>query len=140
MAILLTGCHHAGPNLSFYIVNNEQVPGGRFIDTADFPKLGYIATAPDLVIRSLSAATLETTDPYSSNYPAIIILMRPDDAQQFAALTKRATGRKVLLMLGDTALTAPRVMEPVTNGSVALSFGGPMNSKKVADDLKRLVQ
>lgn len=60
---LLSGCHIRGPkpaakSLSLYVVNSTSVDGGRFINTQDFPKLGYIRPVPDLVIYRLKAAGL----------------------------------------------------------------------------------
>lgn len=43
--------------LSFYVVSEEKIDGSRFIDTPDFPRLGYIAAKPDLVITRLAAVS-----------------------------------------------------------------------------------
>jgi hypothetical protein len=40
--------------LTFYVVSGKQMTGGRFIDTTNYPKLGYIAAKPDLVVKSLA--------------------------------------------------------------------------------------
>jgi hypothetical protein len=41
--------------LAFYIVSEQRIEGGRFIDTTNFPKLGYIAAKPDLMVTNLAA-------------------------------------------------------------------------------------
>jgi hypothetical protein len=141
LVILLAGCRRGASNatappLLFYVVSEGKIEGGRFIDTPDFPKLGYIAPAPELVIRRLQAATMDTSVPY----PAIRIDLRSEDAQQFSALTERAAGKKLLLMLGDMPLAAPRVMERIPTASVMLGFGEGTDSKKAMDGLKMLVR
>ena len=99
MAVFLCGCRSNVPStpLSFYTVSEEKIDGGRFIDTADFPKLGYISAAPDLVITRLAEVLAET----GTTGPELDITMRPEDAKKFEALTERIVMKKVLLMLGD---------------------------------------
>ena len=148
VAILFSGCHRDSSDasivpLSFYLVSDEKIDGGRFIDAPDFPKLGYIAASPDLVITRLETVSLETSIPYSRERPAISIVMHSEDAQQFTALTERAAGKTLLVMLGDTPLTAPKVMERIPTASMMLVFGTKVDSKQiknVTDCLKKLVQ
>ena len=55
LVALVTGCQSRQPAtpLSLYIVSTEKIDGGRYIDTPAFPKLGYIAASPDLIITSI---------------------------------------------------------------------------------------
>jgi hypothetical protein len=122
-------------------VSDEKIEGGRLIDAPDFPKLGYIAAAPDLVIRRLETVGLVTSKPYSRARPAISIVMRSDDGQRFTALTERAAGKTLLVMLGDTPLMAPKVMERIPTASMMLAFGKKVDSqeiKNVTDCLEKL--
>jgi hypothetical protein len=142
-----------GTSLSFYVVTDEKVDGGRFIDTPDFPKLGYIATKPDLVITQLVAVSetvssagminsgkggkqIETPLP---DVPTLNIQILPEDAQKFETLTKDSIGKRVLLMLGDVPLIAPRVNEPISKQSFTLTMGNNRNHKMIEDELKKLV-
>ena len=158
-AVLLFGCRPVSPNatstpLSFYVVSEEKVEGGRFIDTPDFPKLGYIAATPDLVIARLEAVApdvsrrqdvmvdkdgKETVMPLQTK-PALIIRMRADDAKKFTTLTEQAVGKRVLIMLGETPLIAPMVLSPIPTQSLILTLGDKTNNKKIEDELKRLVK
>jgi hypothetical protein len=59
-AIVLAGCGKSSPDskndpLRFYLVNEEKIDGGRFIDQPGFEKVGYVANTPDLVITQLEA-------------------------------------------------------------------------------------
>jgi hypothetical protein len=144
-AALLVGCRGrssdaTGVPLSFYIVSSENVVGGRFIDTPDFPKLGYIGPKPDLVVTRLETVAVDVSPPFSKARPAINIAMHSGDAPQFTALTEQAIEKKLLVMLGDTPLTAPLVKARIPTANVMLTFGEGTDSKKVADGLKRLIQ
>lgn len=144
-AALLTGCRPASSDtanapLSFYIVSAEKVDGGRFIDTPDFPKLGYIAATPDLTITQLEAVK-QTVGPMPA-IPRINITMHPEDAKKVAALTGQAVGKHVLITLGDTPLIAPQVVGPITGQSFDITLGVNNNTdpKQIISELKTLVR
>jgi hypothetical protein len=156
---LLFGCRDNGSiatdaPLSFYIVSAEKIEGGRFIDTPDFPKLGYIPTVPALMLTKLEAVIAdvsreqvvmvnkdgkETVEPMKKR-AALYIRMRTDDAKKFTALTEQAVGKHVLLMLGDTPLIAARVMTPIATQDLQLTFGEQSDAKKIEDALRRLTK
>jgi hypothetical protein len=143
--VLLSGCRRDSSNrtavpLSFYVVSDHKIEGGRFIDTPDFPKLGYIAATPDLVVKRLESVALDVSPPFSETRPAVSIAMGSQDALSFTALTERAIEKKLLLMQGDTPLIAPRVKARSQTASLMLTFGEGTDPKKAADDLKKLVQ
>lgn len=157
--LLLFGCRDiSSPTtnvpLSFYIVSAEKIEGGRFIDTPDFPKLGYIPAVPALVLTKLESVIAdvsreqavmvekngkETVEPMKERV-AFHIRMRPDDARKFTALTEQAVGKQVLLMLGDTPLIAARVMTPISTQSLLLTFGAKTDTKTVEDGLRKLTK
>ena len=139
--------------LSFYLVSEEKIDGGRFIDTLDFPKLGYIAAKPDLIITQLVAVSesvahssmgkidkngklIETTPLPDS--PALDVTILAEDAQKLTALTEHNIGKKVLLMLGDVPLMAPRINSPISS-QFQLTIKDDTERKKVEDGLKKLV-
>ena len=138
MSVLLCGCHSNVPStpLSFYTVSEEKIDGGRLIDTADFPKLGYISAVPDLVITQLEEVIADT----GATGPEISIMMRPEDAKKFEALTERIVMKKILLMLGDKPLIAPWVQAPISTPSLLLTLGKNTNNMEVEDELKKLLR
>jgi preprotein translocase subunit SecD len=161
--IFLLGCGHhwsdtdttgSSVPLSFYVVSDDKIEGGQFIDTPDFPKLGYIASAADLVVTRLEAVVpdvsrqqdvmvdkdgKETVMPLQTR-PALIIRMRSEDAKKFSTLTKQAVGTRLLLMLGSTPLIAPMVQAPISTTSLTLTLGDNTDGKKVEDELQKLVR
>ena len=120
-------------SLSFYIVSDGKIAGGRYMDTPDFPKLGYIASKPDLVITQLMAVT-----PLSERN-AIEVTILPEDAQKLTSLTEQNIGKKVLLMLRDVPLMAPRVNSPIST-TFELTIGDDSKRKKIEEELKKLVR
>jgi hypothetical protein len=163
IVILISGCGRPSSDadtsgssvpLQFYIVRDDKVEGGQFIDTPDFPKLGHIASAPDLQIIRLDAVVpdvsrqqdvmvdgsgKETVMPLQAR-PALTIRMRPEDAKKFSVLTEQAVGKRVVLMLGDTPLIAPMIQAPISTPSLILTLGDKTDQQKVEDELKRLVR
>jgi hypothetical protein len=154
---LLAGCGSSSPNvtidpLSFYVVSEGKIEDGRFIDTPDFPKLGYISAAPDLVVTRLQAVVPDisreqsvmvdgkrTVEPLRER-AAFHIRMHAAEARKFTALTEQAVGKRLLVMLGDSPLTAPRVMSPISTESLFMTFGENADTNKIEHALKRLIR
>jgi hypothetical protein len=153
------GCRPTSPTaasapLSFYIVSGEKFEGGRFIDSPDFPKLGFVAAAPDLAITQLEAVVpdvsrhqdvmvdkegRQTVMPVQAK-AALAIRMRADDAKKFTTLTERAMGKQILIVIGETPLMAPMIVSPISTQSLTLTFGEKSDQKKIEDELKKLVR
>jgi hypothetical protein len=161
-ASLLTACRVAGAEttnmaLAFYVLSEEKVAGGRFIDTAAIPKAGYIGPVADLVVTNLldvypqqSAPSSIMTDTNGNRIavtnaarPSLSIVLPPEEAKRFAALTERAVRKRLLVMLGPKPLTAPVIMMPIEGGSIMIEFGhefgGQTEVDKVERDLKKLI-
>ena len=77
--------------LAFYVVSPKKIEGGRFIDTKEFPKLGYIPAKPGLGIAELSKVTL-TKRP--GDRPNILITLKKEQVGQLADFTGRNVDRK----------------------------------------------
>jgi preprotein translocase subunit SecD len=144
---LLTGCQQksaADASLNFYIVSEEKIDGGQFVDTTNFPKLGYINPTPDLTITKLQSVAISTNNATSTDekgrttiIPSILISMQPDDAKKFSSLTKKAIGKQLLLELNDTPLIAPKVVMSIDDGNIQIS--GISQENKIENELKQLV-
>lgn len=140
--------------LSFYVVSEEKIEGGQFIDTLDLPKLGYIAAKPDLIITKLVAVSdtvqhrelgeIDKKGKYTTkplpDAPAFLVTILPKDSQKFEALTKNNIGRRVLIMVGNKPLIAPPVSCPITESAFVIAIGEHLDRKVVGDSLKRLVR
>jgi hypothetical protein len=151
MAVFLCGCRSNVPStpLSFYTVSEQKIDGGRFIDTAEFPKLGYIAATPDLVITRL--ADVYPTEPEGviingkavptpAGRSALGIELRPDDAQKLSTLSERVIGKRLLIMLGEKPLMAPRVQAVLSTRRLILECPTQAERDSVQSELERLVR
>jgi hypothetical protein len=115
--------------LGFFVVSDTAIPGGRYIDTPEFPKLGYIGNAPNFVLTRLREVS-------TNDAAAVTIRMFRADSERFAEFTRRNIDRKVLLMLRDKPLLAPTVRAPIETGSLQL----PSLPKSVVQDIQKLVR
>jgi hypothetical protein len=141
--------------LAFYLVSKENIEGGRFIDTTDFPKLGYIADKPDLTVTNLQEVfydksmniVIKPNKDGKTNWIAqsdlpkyLVVKLRPDDAKQFMALTKKSVGRQLLVMLGGKPLIAWSQVAPFPEGRFDISFSDQADLEKTEADLKKLLR
>jgi preprotein translocase subunit SecD len=163
-AVLITmafavGCWNAraettNATLTIYIVHQEKIEDGRFIDTPSLPRVGYIAAKPDLDVTNLlnvypqkpadEAIMYDTngnpTVVPSHGLPALAVVLPPDDAKRFAALTGQAIGKRLLVMVDDKPLTAPKIMQPIEGGNFLIEFRNEADLKKTEDELKKLIR
>lgn len=147
---LLTGCQQksaAGVPLNFYIVSGDKIDSGQFIDTTNFPKLGYIHATPDLAITELQSVETNVSQSVISGKKidqlAVVIFMQQNDAKKFSTLTENAIGKKVLITLGDKPLIAPRIEMPINTPSLQISLGNQADQNdqnKIVDELQQLVR
>lgn len=158
-AALLLFCWSAfadGTNalLTFHIISDQKLDGGRFVDTPALPNVGYIGSSPDLVITKLRdvfpqkeagyAIMGETNGTHrivpSHPSPSLAVQLQPEDAKGFEALTERALNKRLLVMLGGEPLSAPWVRAPIGGGSFTVSFHSEAELKKTESGLKKLIQ
>jgi preprotein translocase subunit SecD len=159
IAAFVVGCWTAcsettNVTLRFYIVSEQKIDGGRFIDVTNLPKLGYIAANPDLIVTNLADVfrgkeanfaimgdgkgkhTIMPTHPL----PSLTVKLTPDDAKRFTTLTEKALDKRLLIMLGEKLLAAPRVLIPIEAPAFGIDFVSEAELKKAEDDLRKLVQ
>ena len=140
----------ASPALQFYIVSEEKIDGGQFIDTPDLPKLGYISSVPVLTITNLESVDLGSPKPQimldenrkvvsSNSVSSLNISLNSDDAKKFSAITEQAIGKQLLMMLDNSPLIAPRINGPISTKQIQLTLGDQTKLQKVQDKLKELV-
>ena len=134
--------------LRFYVVSDKPIGDGRYIDTPECPKLGYIGSKPDLVITHLQSVSTNTWQIYSrangkssvETRPAIQIQMLGPDTKRFAELTRHNIGRHILVSLGDRPLTAPAVAAPIESGNMHITFAQGGDFEVIAAALRKLVR
>jgi preprotein translocase subunit SecD len=151
-SVIFTRCADAQTSvtnaLMFFVVSAQPVPEGHYVDTPDFPKLGYVSNTPSLVITQLGSVFAEI-DRKTLSYdaegkrtyePTITIELSVGDQRRFAEFTRTNRGEIVLLKLGDRPLAAPRIVTPIENGSMKVTLREEKVMRRVADDLKTLVR
>lgn len=150
--ILLSGiasarCATTNSALKFHIVRDQKLEGGKLIDTPKFPKTGYISNLPELVVTNLvdvheteqSTSIINGKAVPSRFSSSLTVTLTSDDAKRFSALTEKAVGKRLLVSLGDTPLTAPRVMGKIESDSFSIDLNDEVELKKVHEQIKKLV-
>jgi hypothetical protein len=107
--------------LKFFTVYDNPVEQGRFVDTKEFPKLGYIGKLPALTIDKLGELTVEqqrSDAPDMQNQSVWVLNFSLDE--QFISplrdLTETNLGNKLLIMVGDEPIATPTIVTPVEDG------------------------
>ena len=84
--------------LSFFVVSDAAIPGGRYIDTPEFPKLGYVSNAPSFTLTRLrevstndvtSISIMDRKVVTTNTSPAVSITMFPAERESFAEFTRQ---------------------------------------------------
>ena len=135
-------------SLRFYVVSQEPVVGGRYIDTPECPKAGYVGDTADLVItRLLSVSTnlSHIISHQSDEFPGEIrtdvnIQMFKGDAGRLAYLTSRNFGYRILVMLGDRPLRVMVVKDIYKSGRVQISALKSKDVQAIVPVLKTFVR
>jgi len=120
--------------LRFYVVSDTLVAGGRYVDTPECPKVGYVSNTPDLVITNLQSVSTNALN------AAVDIQMFEPDAKRFADLTRQNISHRILISLGDRPLMAPVVQCAIENGKVQITAGEGKDIQAIAAALKRFVR
>ena len=148
VAPVIGRCVAPQDSLRFYVVNDEPVTGGRYIDTPECPKVGYITNAPNLVITHLQSVSTNTSQVIShyngkvsvETNTSIVIQMSAQDAKLFADLTRQNIGRRILISLGERPLVAPVVQMPIESGDIQITVGQGRDVEAVVAALKKIVR
>jgi len=134
--LLAASCSKStNPTLAFYVVSDQQSANSRFIDTQDLPKLGYISRKPDLEIKSIKEVYPQNGDRGFT----LAVALKTEDAKQFAALTERSIDKRLLVMLGDSPLSAPTVRSTIEGGRFGIDFHTQAEQTKTEQELKKLL-
>jgi preprotein translocase subunit SecD len=134
--------------LKFYFVSDKPVSGGRYIDTAACPKVGYITNTPNLVVSHLQAVstnTVQTTTHYNGEVSvrtntAISIQMTAADAKLLAGLTRENIGHRILITLGERPLMAPIIESPIESGDFQITLPDGEDTEAILATFKKFVR
>ena len=134
----------AGTNvIQLFAVSDQPVPGGRFLDSPTFPKLGYIAATPDLALSELASVTSGTEVSGTStgdSRAAVLVTLNESGAKGLADLTMRIVGGRLAIFVGPDLITAPVVRSPVLGGSFQMTFKDQVEAESGVERMRTLVR
>ena len=130
-------------SVELFVVYEEPVPNGKFVDTPSFPRLGYVHQRADASFGKLKDILVEGTWPPRQVDPqsrlcAFDIKLFPEDARVLASLTQTNLGKRILIMVGTNLVTAPVVRAPLEDGSFVIQSTNTALAVVVEKDLKRM--
>jgi hypothetical protein len=133
------------PKLRFFVVNDDPVDGGRFIDTSKFPKLGYIAATPDLMIGWLKRITMNeqlVTDSENRQHTnwSFNLTLPEEFVPQLKAMTEMNISKRVLIMLGEESILAPTIVSPLETAEIAVSVSERSSMENLKRSISRMTQ
>lgn len=106
-------------------------PGVTGVGDTPGAKVCYRLGSGGMVVRKVAQAVAQTS---SGGRWAVSVNLDHDDADRFAALTRRYQNHRLALVTGGTVLSAPTVQQPIIGGQVLIS--GDFS----ADEAKRLAR
>ncbi len=110
------------PIVELFVVREDLIDGGRFIDTERFPKLGYISQKADADFTKLREVTVDESKRLQPNGSQSVvwsfgITLMPDDKKRLNSLTETNISKRLLIMVGNRPITAPMIRGPLETGS-----------------------
>ena len=140
----------AAAPLSLFVVETSFFDGSHFVDTVEYPKLGFVAKEPALRIAAFkqvsaiaspwkqhdrSGNVLDTGMLYQ-----VSIVLSDADGKSFAALTQANNGKRVAMLLGDRIVAAPFIRGPISGGSIAITVQTEQDMRNIEKQLKPFVK
>lgn len=108
--------------MKLFIVSTNAITGGRFIDTQQFPKLGFISSKANLEINRLKGVTVEEQmfgSPGNADQKVwtLTFHLSETDAPRFESFTGDNVDKRFLIMLADEPLFSASILEPIPGGN-----------------------
>lgn len=133
----------AAGSISFHEIKDDPIPGGRYLDTQNLPKAGYIRDQPDLVVTEIISVERgqEVFGTGSNDVREVLnVILTDTDAKHFAKLTETLLGKRLLISVGTEAVVAPAVLAPIQNGSFTLNVQDPAEAQKLFERIRGLAR
>ena len=146
-AICAEGVHDRTNVLRFFAASEKPIPGWRYVNTAECPKVGYITNTPSFVITNLQTVATSTAALFDKDgrlngksEAAVTFTMFPADAKKLADFTVQNVGRRMLIMLGEQPLTAPLLKEPFETPTLQLGLSRYKDPEHIVRCLEKMAQ
>lgn len=107
-------------SLRIFVITNQPVAGGKYMDTKWFPHLGYIGSVPQLLLTNVTKLEAKEGPPFS-----VAINLSKPAALHLERFTRHNTGATILIMLDNLPVSAPIIMAPIMNGSFVIEPPDP---------------
>lgn len=131
-------------SLNFYIVHDSPVEAGRFVDTPQFPKLGFISAQPDFALARLAEVRLKEREVSqggtNQNIWGLSFDLDRQDVERFGSFTMENRGKKVAIMVGAEMVTAPLIRYPILTGTFEIEFQEQSGMEQIRGKLNALLK
>jgi hypothetical protein len=142
--VLFSSGNNKSPTvLKFFVISDGAISGGRFIDTEQFPKLGFIPPVPNLTISDLKEVSLEERifsgpDGNATTNWTFKVSTGTDGSSQLKSMTTTNISKRILVTIGDEPLLAPVINEPLETGSLGLTSKNREEMERIRRHFVRL--
>lgn len=129
--------------IELYVVETNSIPGGRFVNTTRLPGLGYISSTPIMVITKLKSLNLEKTIVASGGTNETVWMfatyLLSEDAEKLKFATANNIGRRLLVVVNNEPIVAPKVVSPLETGAIGIACDDPSLVEKLRAILSKAV-
>jgi hypothetical protein len=122
--------------IGFYVVTEQSINGGKYIDTARFPQLGYIHSVPDMEIRKIKSVDKQSLGA-GTGKNQLLISLRSEDAKALSQFSRTNIGNRILITVGGVPIMAPRIESPIDTPSFLITAISPQEADAVFLALKQ---
>lgn len=129
--------------IKFFVVKDNPIVDGRYIDTTQFPKTGYIESAPDLTISKVKEVitrekTFTSKEKATTRFYNFGITLTSDDSVRFGLFTKTNISKRILIMVSDDIISAPRIVGSIDTGSFGIDCSDPALMEITRSNLNKI--
>jgi len=139
--------------LDIFLLSEVSLPDYRLIDTPAYPRLGYVAQKPDLMISHLKGVSIsavpDSTTPVQSagavaqsrsGASSLELRLTLADAEALEVFSAANVGKKIVFMLGGKPLFAPMLRTPLSTQTVQITPPEGADLQDIKRELEALIR
>jgi len=131
------------PVLKLFIVSSNATTGSQFIDTKEFPKLGYIPSNAAIETDELKDLRLEETlvpesGSQSHKHWIFYVDLTLKDAGRFQTVTEDNNGTVMLMTIDDIPLFAVYIRESIHDGLLRIDMTNEATMEMAKQEFARM--
>jgi hypothetical protein len=159
MLLVIVSCSAAAglageptPHLDIFLLADTSQQDYRLIDTPTYPKLGYVAPRPDLVISHLRDVSIGvapdsitgvqpqgTAAQSRASKSSLEIRLAAGDAEALETFSAAHVGKRIVFMLGDKPLFAPLLRTPLSSQVIQIIPPAEADVQELKRELEALI-